>query len=119
MAYHIAGCEGPYGLGRTLRGGSDQCLPWKPTYSSCVHIFGNSAIVSSHSSLVWFMSVMPGMKPRISWDPAPRPEPNSKRLPVRWSSMATFSATFTGWLTGARGLKMPEPRWMRSVAWAR
>ncbi len=26
--------------------------------------------------------------------------------------MATFSATFTGWLTCASGLKMPEPRWM-------
>src|SRR3954470_11629340 len=29
-AYHIAGCDFPYGLGRILRGGSDQCLPWKP-----------------------------------------------------------------------------------------
>ncbi|CAM5259847.1 hypothetical protein STANM309S_03267 [Streptomyces tanashiensis] len=109
----------PYGLGRTLRGGSDQCLPWKPTYSSWSHILGNSAMVSSQISFVWFMSVMPGMNPRISWEPAPRPEPNSKRPPERWSSMATFSATFTGWLTGARGLKMPEPRWIRSVAWAR
>src|SRR3954469_18976048 len=33
-AYHIAGCALPYGLGRILRGGSCQCLPWKPTYSS-------------------------------------------------------------------------------------
>ncbi len=33
--------------------------------------------------------------------------------------MATFSATFTGWLTWASGLKIPEPRWIRSVAWAR
>src|SRR3954471_15029617 len=26
-AYHIAGCPGPYGRGRILRGGSDQYLP--------------------------------------------------------------------------------------------
>ncbi len=76
-------------------------------------------MVSSQISFVWFMSVMPGRKPRISCDPAPRPLPNSKRPSLRWSSMATFSATFTGWLTGASGLKIPEPRWIRSVAWAR
>src|SRR5690242_11734908 len=51
-AYHMAGCDFPYGLGRTLRGGSCQCLPWKPVYSSCSHIFGNSAIVSSQISFV-------------------------------------------------------------------
>ena len=51
-AYHIAGCDFPYGLGRILRGGSDQCLPWKPTYSSWSHILGNSAMVSSQISLV-------------------------------------------------------------------
>ncbi len=94
-------------------------LALKPAYSSWSHILGNSAIVSSQSSFVWFMSVMPGMNPRISWLPAPRPVPNSKRPSERWSSIATFSATFTGWLTGASGLKMPEPRWMRSVACAR
>src|SRR6201999_2785317 len=93
-AYHIAGCDFPYGLGRTLRGGSCQCLPRKPGYSSWSHILGNSAMVSSQISLVWFMSVIPGRKPRISWEPAPRPLPNSNRLPERWSSMATFSATF-------------------------
>src|SRR3954465_12279611 len=65
------------------------------------------------------MSVTPGMNPRISCDPAPRPLPHSKRFSVRWSSMATFSATFTGWLTWASGLKIPEPRWIRSVACAR
>ncbi len=115
----MAGCAGPYGFGRTFRGGSDQCLPWKPSYSSWSHILGNSAMVSSQISLVWFMSVMPGRNPRISCEPAPRPLPNSKRLPLRWSSMATFSATFTGWLTWASGLKIPEPRWIRSVACAR
>src|SRR3954470_30629 len=59
-AYHIAGCDFPYGLGRILRGGSCQCLPWKPAYSSWSHILGNSAIVSSQISFVKFMSVMPG-----------------------------------------------------------
>ncbi len=30
--------------------------------------------------------------------------------------MATFSAVRKGWFTGGVMLKMPEPRWMRSVA---
>ena len=30
--------------------------------------------------------------------------------------MATRSATLAGWLTWGSGLKMPEPRWIRSVA---
>src|SRR4051812_3320514 len=55
-AYHIAGWDFPYGLGRILRGGSSQCLPLKPTYSSWSHILGNSAMVSSQISLVWFIS---------------------------------------------------------------
>ena len=33
--------------------------------------------------------------------------------------MATRSATLAGWFTCGSGLKMPEPMWMRSVAWAR
>ena len=33
--------------------------------------------------------------------------------------MATRSATLAGWLTWGSGLKIPEPRWIRSVAWAR
>ena len=33
--------------------------------------------------------------------------------------MATRSATLAGWLTCGNGLKMPEPMWARSVAWAR
>lgn len=115
----MAGCALPYGLGKIFRGGSDQCLPWNPSYSSWRNILGNSAMVSSQISFVPFMSSMPGRKPRISWLPAPRPVPNSKRPLERWSSMATFSATLTGWFTGASGLKMPEPRWIRSVACAR
>lgn len=51
-AYHIAGCDFPYGFGSTFRGGSCQCLPWKPAYSSWSHILGNSAMVSSQISLV-------------------------------------------------------------------
>src|SRR3954469_14305873 len=57
-AYHMAGWALPYGLGKILRGGSDQCLPWNPSYSSWRNILGNSAMVSSQISLVWFMSVM-------------------------------------------------------------
>ncbi len=33
--------------------------------------------------------------------------------------MATRSATLAGWFTWGSGLKMPEPRWMRLVEWAR
>ncbi len=62
---------------------------------------------------------MPGRKPRISWLPAPRPVPNSKRPSEMWSSMATRSATFTGWFTWGSGLKIAETMWMRSVAVAR
>ena len=76
-------------------------------------------MTSSQISLVPDRSFMPGRKPRISWLPAPRPVPNSKRPSDRWSSMATRSATLAGWFTWGSGLKMPEPRWMRSVAWAR
>jgi hypothetical protein len=56
-------------------------------------------------------------KVAISWAPAPRPVPNSKRPLVTWSSMATRSALRTGWFTGRERLMMAEPRWMRSV-WA-
>lgn len=52
MAYHMAGWDFPYGFGRIFLGGSCQCLPWKPTYSSWSHIFGNSAMVSSQISFV-------------------------------------------------------------------
>src|SRR3954471_939398 len=64
-------------------------------------------------------SLISGRKPRISWLPAPRPVPNSNRPPERWSSMATFSATLAGWFTCGSGLKIPEPRWIRSVECAR
>ena len=76
-------------------------------------------MTSSQISLVPLVSVMPGRKPRISWLPAPRPVPNSNRPLERWSSIATRSATLAGWFTWGSGLKMPEPMWMRSVAWAR
>ena len=37
----------------------------------------------------------------------------------RWSSIATRSATRTGWFTGGVMLKIPDPRWIRSVTAAR
>jgi hypothetical protein len=49
------------------------------------------------------------LKVATSWLPAPRPVPNSKRRLLRWSSMATFSAVRTGWLTRGERLKMPDP----------
>jgi hypothetical protein len=41
--------------------------------------------------------------------------PNSKRPSLRWSIIATRSATRAGWFTGGVMLKMPVPTWMRSV----
>ena len=58
-------------------------------------------------------------KPCCSVVDEPRPMPNSKRPSLRWSSIATRSATRAGWFTGGVMLKMPEPMWMRSVAAAR
>ncbi len=77
-------------------------------------------MTSSNTSLVTAVLSMP--KPVTSRLPAPRPVPNSKRPSLRWSSMATRSATRTGWLTCGLRLKMPEPTWIRSVTadrWAR
>ena len=54
-------------------------------------------------------------KPRCSVVDEPRPIPNSKRPPDRWSSIATRSATRAGWFTGGVMLKIPVPRWMLSV----
>ena len=45
--------------------------------------------------------------------------PNSMRPSLRWSIIATRSATRAGWFTGGVMLKIPEPRWMRSVTPAR
>ena len=41
--------------------------------------------------------------------------PNSKRPSLRWSIIATRSATRAGWFTGGVMLKMPVPTWIRSV----
>ena len=76
-------------------------------------------MTSSQISRVLDRSSMSGRKARISWLPAPLPVPNSKRPSERWSSIATRSATFAGWFTCGSGLKIPEPRWIRSVARAR
>ena len=74
-------------------------------------------MTSSHSALVDEVSVMPNVA--TSCEPAPRPVPSSKRPSLSWSSMAARSALRTGWLTRGLRLKIPEPRWIRSVAWAR
>ena len=86
-------------------------------YSSVSHIRGISHTTSSHSALVEDVSWIP--KVATSCEPAPRPVPISNRPPESWSSMAARSALRTGWLTRGLRLKMPDPRWMRSVAWAR
>ena len=54
-------------------------------------------------------------KPLNSVEEEPRPVPNSKRPSLRWSSMATRSATRAGWLTGGVRFQIAEPRWMRLV----
>ena len=105
-----------HGLGSTLRDGMENALPsW--LYSWSAHIFTNSGMTSSHTALVESVLGMP--KPVTSLLPAPRPVPNSKRPSLRWSSMATRSATRAGWFTSGLRLKMPEPRWMRLVRAAR
>ena len=71
-------------------------------------------MTSSYMALVRSGSSMP--KPACSVVDEPRPVPNSKRPSLRWSSMATRSATRAGWFTGGVMLKMPEPTWMRSVS---
>ena len=48
-------------------------------------------------------------KPWYSVLDDPRPTPSSNRPPLRWSSIATRSATRAGWFTGGVMLKMPEP----------
>ena len=65
-------------------------------------------MVSSHISRVAEVSVMPGRKPRISWLPAPRPVPNSKRPFETRSIIATRSATRAGWFTGGVMLMIPD-----------
>src|SRR3954469_22761905 len=70
-------------------------------------------MVSRHMSLVSSMSAMP--KPWTSVDDDPRPVPNSKRFPVRWSSSATFSATRTGLFTGGVLLAVAEVDGRRDV----
>ena len=54
-------------------------------------------------------------KPPCSVVDDPRPVPNSKRPPERWSSIATRSAMRAGWLTGGVTLMIPEATWIRSV----
>ena len=55
------------------------------------------------------------LKEAISWLPAPRPVPHSKRLPVRWSIIAARSAERTGWFTRGEMFMIAVPMWMRSV----
>src|SRR2546427_1430188 len=72
-----------------------------------------SRSASSNMARVVSPSGMP--KPLNSVDDEPRPVPNSKRPSLRWSSMATRSATRAGWLTGGVRFQIAEPRWMRVV----
>lgn len=77
------------------------------------NIRGISRTTSSQMARVASVELM--SKPVTSRVPAPRPVPNSKRPSERWSSMATFSAMRAGCSLAGLKLKMPEPRWMRSV----
>ncbi len=72
-------------------------------------------MTSSHSALVESLSRM--LNAAISWLPAPRPVPHSKRTLVMWSSIAARSANRTGCSLRGERLMMPVPRWIRSV-WA-
>src|SRR2546421_5802904 len=72
-----------------------------------------SRSASSNMARVVSPSGMP--KPLNSVDDEPRPVPNSKRPSLRWSSMATRSATRAGWLTGGVRFQIAEPTWMRLV----
>ena len=119
-ATHTGGCGNRHGFGSTLRVGirsfgygNRNDVP-SCSYSFEPHILVNSRMTSSHTSLV--TSVLSMSKPVTSRLPAPRPVPNSKRPSLRWSSIATRSATRAGWFTRGFRLKIPEPRWMRSVA---
>ena len=77
----------------------------------------NSGNTSSTISFVSSGSWIPN--PFCSVLDEPRPTPNSMRPSLRWSIIATRSAIRAGWFTGGVMLKMPEPRWMRSVTPAR
>src|SRR2546422_5046645 len=72
-----------------------------------------SRSASSNMARVVSPSGMP--KPLNSVEDEPRPVPNSKRPSLRWSSMATRSATRAGWLTGGVRFQIAEPTWMRLV----
>src|SRR2546428_99053 len=72
-----------------------------------------SRSASSNMARVVSPSGMP--KPLTSVEDEPRPVPNSKRPSLRWSSMATRSATRAGWLTGGVKIQIAEPTWMRVV----
>ena len=73
----------------------------------------NCGMVSSTISLVSSGSMIPN--PFCSVLDEPRPMPNSKRPPLRWSIIATRSAMRAGWFTGGVTLMIPEPMWMFSV----
>src|SRR5437667_216148 len=72
-----------------------------------------SRSASSNMARVVSPSGMP--KPLNSVDDEPRPVPNSKRPSLRWSRMATRSATRAGCVTGGVRFQIAEPRWMRLV----
>ena len=111
-ASHSGGCGTVQGRGRTVRDGIEKPGPsWE--YGASVSIRTTSGSASSNRSRV---SSGPGMpKPRYSVLDEPRPVPSSKRPRLRWSSIATRSATRAGWFTGGVRLKIPEPMWICSV----
>ena len=112
-ATQSGGCGSEYGFGRTLRGGIEKNRPSNPGYSPSCHIFTISGTASSNIARVSSGSSMPN--PRCSVVDEPRPMPISNRPSLRWSSVAARSAMRAGWFTGGVTLKIPDPRWIRSV----
>ncbi len=105
-ARYIRGCGFWNGFGSTWRGGTFQNFPSQENSSDC-QIFGSMVIDSSHIARVSRGSI-----------PCPicsyafeRPVPSSIRPSVSWSSIATRSATRTGWWYGR--MHTPKPSRMR------
>ena len=88
----MRGCGFCRGFGRTSRGGTFQYVP-SHEKSPSSQIFGTMRSDSSHIARVSRGS-MP--MPVCSYG-AERPVPNSTRPPDMWSTIATRSATRTGW----------------------
>ena len=113
-ATHIGGCGSLYGFGSTLRGGIEKNLPSK-LYSFSRHIFLNSGDdLVEH--LLGQLGVVDAEAALLGASTSRGPCRTRSGPRDRWSSIATRSAMRAGWFTGGVMLKMPLPRWMRSVA---